>query len=180
MNAETFRDFLQPDLEHSTVYFFEGEFSSAVIARETETLRAKVQESGASGPVSRKVFSTFVELAQNIHHYAARNESANPQGSLSVVLHEGSYWVMCSNRMPAAHVTRLQEKLDRVRAMSPDEIKLAYKTQLKNEDHAKDDISRGAGLGWLTIARDAKAPLEYTCAIQDDPQIALFQVKAVI
>ena len=79
----------------------------------------------------------------------------------------------------------LQHTLDAVRAMSHPEIKAAYKAQLHNTDHsASDDISRGAGLGWLTIARDASAPLQYHIATGEDAAEtaphAVFHVKALI
>ena len=79
----------------------------------------------------------------------------------------------------------IRDRLDAVRAMSHPEIKAAYKAQLHNTDHsASDDISRGAGLGWLTIARDASAPLQYHIATGEDAADtaphAVFHVKALI
>ncbi|MNT96692.1 hypothetical protein D3C72_2388500 [compost metagenome] len=78
---------------------------------------------------------------------------------------------------------RLTDKLDALRAMSLEEIKQSYREQLRNPDHsATDTLSKGAGLGLLTIARDASAPLEYSFAPSPDNEgrTALFHVKARI
>ena len=180
MDINAFRDFISQANQSGVVFFHTGEFSSVVVAGAAESLKHKMQESGASGPVTRKVFSTFVEMAQNIHHYAMPGNNGDAAGSILVSHQDEQFWVMCSNRMQTSHVSRLTEKLEQVRSMSLDEIKQAYKAQLKNEEHANDAISRGAGLGWLTIARDAKMPLEYSFQSDEDPQCTVFQVKAVI
>jgi hypothetical protein len=52
---------------------------------------------------------------------------------------------------------------------------------LRNAEHSDTDaISKGAGLGLLTIARDASAPLEYSFASTAAPRsrTAQFYVKA--
>ena len=83
----------------------------------------------------------------------------------------------------SAHIARLSEKLDAVRSMSLEDIRKTYREQLHNPQHEHSDaISKGAGLGWLTIARDAKQPLQYSFA--SDPTSngasAFFFAKAVV
>lgn len=64
--------------------------------------------------------------------------------------------------MKIEDVPRLHERLQPLRRMSLDEIKSAYRAQLRNEEHADDATSKGAGLGFLTVARDATEPIEYS------------------
>lgn len=188
MNLTSF-DLFQTQASASGVLFYHsGEFNEAVIAAAAQSLRHRMEESGATGPVKRKLFSTFVEMAQNIVHYAARPTGADAlpgrEGTVALGRNgDDDYWVICVNRVDTAHVARLSAKLDVVRSMSLEDIRKTYREQLHNTQHEHTDaISKGAGLGWLTIARDAKQPLEYSFA--SDPASSgattFFFAKAVI
>ncbi|MGV8921130.1 MAG: DUF6272 family protein, partial [Pseudomonas sp.] len=57
-------------------------------------------------------------------------------------------------------------------------IKQAYKVSLRAQTPVD---SKGAGLGFLTMARDASAPLEFAFHPRaDDPDTTLFCLKAII
>ena len=188
MNLSNLESFQRQAMSAGIVFFHSGDFTSPIIAAAAEALKFRIQESGATGPASRKLFSTFVEMAQNIHHYAApgpEQEEANGpgHGTISVVKGEQEYAVVCVNRIKTSQIPHLTEKLDAIRGMSLDEIKKAYQEQLKHADHGSTNPqSKGAGLGWLTVARDAREPLEYS--FSSDPvggsRYAYFSVKAVI
>ena len=163
------------------------------IAAAADTLKGRLASEEAGSAAKRKVFSTFIEMAQNVLHYAAAHaEPGQPQPPASGAIavgrdasegDAGHYWLVCSNPVHVEHIARLTEKLSALRAMSLAEIKESYRTQLRNSEHADNDaLSKGAGLGLLTIARDASAPLEYSFASTPDPQArtALFHVKARI
>jgi hypothetical protein len=66
--------------------------------------------------------------------------------------------------------------------MSADEIRQAYRTQLKNDQHSADTISKGAGLGFLTLARDSVEPIQYAIrdAIGYENELSCFYLKATI
>ncbi len=72
----------------------------------------------------------------------------------------------------------IRSRLEQLHCMTMDEIRDAYKKALREET---PEDSRGAGLGFLTMARDASAPLEFEF-VQDagDPQVTLFCIKAII
>lgn len=166
--------------------YYSGAFTPAIVAATADTLKQRLQTEDVTGPARRKLFSTFVEMAQNVLHYA----TPTPSGAIGVGRSEagaggepGHYWIACINPIDPAHVERLTDKLEAVRAMSLDEIKQHYREQLHNTEHAQNDsISRGAGLGLLTIARDASAPLEYsfTPALAGGDSATLFHMKACV
>lgn len=184
MDLNAFEIFNNHATSAGVIFYQSGEFTSPIISAAAEALKLRLAENGASGPVTRKTFSTFVEMAQNIHHYAVPDaENSSGVGSIGVSKSGDDYWIVCANRVLSGHVSRITEKLELVRAMSLDEIKKAYKAQLNNENHANSDpLSRGAGLGWLTIARDSKLPIEYSFSSDEasNGQHAHFYVKAVI
>lgn len=204
MNGPDFERFQANAQDCGVLFYYAGEFTPAVVAAAADSLKQRLATEDASGPAKRKLFSTFVEMAHNILHYAvppeeggvaplAADAATGPQGAIGVGkdLPEGGqeaeaapqYWIVCSNAVDVAHVPRLTDKLDALRAMSLEEIKQSYREQLRNPDHnANDTLSKGAGLGLLTIARDASAPLEYSFAPSPDTEgrTALFHVKARI
>lgn len=202
---------LRAQAEHNgLLLYYAGTFNPHVIQAAADTLKSRLASEDGSSSAKRKLFSTFIEMAQNVLHYAAPLPAADtgPRQALSAPVPQGAigvgridalacaqeagaepaparFWIACSNAVRREHVPRLAAKLDAVRAMSHPEIKAAYKAQLHNTDHsASDDISRGAGLGWLTIARDASAPLQYHIATGEDAAEtaphAVFHVKALI
>jgi Family of unknown function (DUF6272) len=187
VNLTSFELFQTQANASGVLFYHSGEFNEAVVAAAAQSLRHRMEESGATGPVKRKLFSTFVEMAQNIVHYAAMPPGGEAvqgkEGTVAVGRSAGDYWVICVNRVDTAHIARLSEKLEAVRCMSLEDIRKTYREQLHNTQHVNTDaISKGAGLGWLTIARDAKQPLEYSFA--SDPASngagAFFFAKVVV
>lgn len=206
MNGPDFERFQANAQDCGVLFYYAGEFTPAVVAAAADSLKQRLATEDASGPAKRKLFSTFVEMAHNILHYAVppgddapQTAAADapaapaPKGAIGVGKDlpadvqaseaPAQYWIVCSNAVDAAHVPRLTDKLDALRAMSLEEIKQSYREQLRNPDHSTTDtLSKGAGLGLLTIARDASAPLEYSFAPSPDTEgrTALFHVKARI
>jgi hypothetical protein len=203
MNQAEFQAFIAGAHNAGVLFFYAGTFTPGVVSTAGDALRQRLEEAGASGPVKRKLFSTFVEMAQNILHYAASGsgQADAPDGKRGAIAvgrggpanaaeraadartAGGEFWIVCSNPVDQAYVPRITEKLETVRAMSLEDIKKSYKAQLHNTDHGADDnLSRGAGLGLLTMARDSAAPLEYTFSPDPscDGHTALFYMRAVI
>ena len=191
MNPGSFELFQVQASAAGVIFYYSGEFNQTVIATAAQSLKHRMEETGASGPAKRKLFSTFIEMAQNIVHYAALapqvglDQVHGKYGCIGIGTGTGDdeYWVVCVNRVETAHIARLSDKLDAVRAMSLAELRKTYREQLHNTEHEKTDtVSKGAGLGWLTIARDCKQPLVYS--FSSDPasngKAAFFFVKAVI
>jgi hypothetical protein len=162
MQLEQFNHFVAVASAEHVLFYYNGALSQNAVASIGDILKQRLQEQGTSGVTSRKVFSTFIEMAQNILHYStdpSATSDAAKAGALAVSFNDGRFAVMCGNLVTGKSVQRVREKLEAVRSMSPEEIKDAYRKQLREET---DDTSKGAGLGFLTMARDASAPVEFT------------------
>jgi hypothetical protein len=178
---EMFRDYAN---DHGVVFFYEGEFSPNVIAAMGDAVRNKIEQDPEASKKKRKVFSTFIEMAQNVAFYApgVEGEATPGFGSLAVGKFADLYFIVSGNYVESKHVARMKEKLDPLRGMTLDEIKSAYRTQLRNDEHAQDEVSKGAGLGFLTVARDASEPIEYsiTETTEMGGKFAYFFLRATI
>ncbi|OIQ90691.1 hypothetical protein GALL_274210 [mine drainage metagenome] len=164
---EIFKSFRGVADQSGVLFYYTGSFSQSIVAAIGDTLKQRLEGVGASNGARRKVFSSFIEMAQNILHYSAElpnHEDGVPlkQGALAVGREGEKFFVVCGNPVRAEDVPRLQEKLEPLRRMSLDEIKSAYRARLRNDAHEADTISKGAGLGFLTVARDATEPIEYS------------------
>lgn len=182
MNLTHFADFCEKAVQDGVLFYYKGEFSQNVIATMSDTLKQRLDAVGVSGPARRKLFSSFVEMSQNIMHYAdvgAGNGSKT--GALAVGKSDARYWIVAGNPVRVEHVERIKQKVEPLRSMTVDEIKAAYREQLRNDEHEKDAISRGAGLGFLTVAREASEPLEYQIVFRSGEQeYADFYLRASI
>ncbi|KFE48903.1 SiaB family protein kinase [Pseudomonas syringae] len=169
----------------NVIFYHKGYFSHHVVSAMAEVVKLQLEISGVSGPTRRKLFSSFVELSQNIIHYSSDSLGATHsensvlrQGAVCISAEGERHLMLCANPIATTEVERLREKLEPLRSMSLEEIKAAYKVTLRSETPAD---SKGAGLGFLTMARDASAPLEFGFhPREDDPDTTLFCLKAII
>jgi hypothetical protein len=134
----------------------------------------------------RRLFSVFIELAQNMVHYSAgvlgeapQNDQEIRKGALWIGEKDGRFYVICANPVLHTSVEHICRKLEPLCVMSKDEIRSHYKKQLHSES---SEQSKGAGLGLLTVAREASEPIEFEFVDEFGAQnpMTLFYLKAII
>lgn len=172
----------QDALRKDVIFFYVGYFSQNIIAAMADAVKTRIEYVGAEGATRRKLFSSFIEMAQNIIHYSADycnavGENGMRRGSVCISNHHGHYFLHCANPVEAAVATKLRDKLAHLHSLTIDDIKREYKQTLRAET---PDDSKGAGLGLLTMARDASAPLEFDFSPADASGRMTFYLKATI
>ncbi len=184
MLIDLFTVFREEADANGIVFYYSGILSQNVITTMSDSLKQKLQIQDEKGARSRKLFSTFIEMIQNALHYSpsAPGFDDTKEGSIIVGKKEDKYFVICANFIQKQHEGRIREKIDPILEMSADEIRQAYRTQLKNDQHSDDTISKGAGLGFLTLARDSAEPIQYAIreAIGYENELSCFYLKATI
>lgn len=180
------RLFCQMAEQRDIIFYYEGYFSQAIIAAVADAVKMRVEHLGAVGKTRRKLFSSFIEMTQNIIHYSVdayvhddglsfSNEVRH--GSICISTEGGRYHLHCANPVHADVARNLRQKLEHLRSLTMDDIKREYKQTLRSET-PKD--SKGAGLGLLTVARDASEPLEFEFIPVKDSENILFYLKVTI
>lgn len=168
------------------IFYYEGYFSQTIIAAVADAVKMRIEHVGAAGAIRRKLFSSFIEMTQNIIHYSVdaytRNDAPDfnhevRHGSVCICTEGGHYYLHCANPVHIDIARQLREKLEHLHTLTTDDIKREYKQTLRAE--ASQD-SKGAGLGLLTMARDASEPLEFEFMPIDDSENVLFYLKATI
>ena len=185
MDLEGFNEFRNTASRQGILFFYSGYFSQNIVAAMADAVKHRLESQAAKGSTLRKVFSAFIEMAQNILHYSAEHltdENATDHemrfGTVALGKQDDSYFVVCGNLVPQDTVSHLSAKMDAIRNMTAEEIKAAYKQTLRSESEAG---SKGAGLGFLTLARDSTQPIEYSFVnLPEENGNVFFYLKAII
>lgn len=152
-----------------------------------DLLKQRMAVEEASMAVTRTIFAIFIEQMQNILHYSAEIMPPSDVAADEEMRHgvmvvgreedaEKRFFVLCGNYIHKPKGRILAEKLEIMRGMNKDELKALYKEMRRKDPETED--SKGAGLGFLEMARKASRPLDY-CIADINDQLSFFSVKAV-
>lgn len=125
-------------------------------------IRAKIGE-GSDGDkrAALKVFSIFVEQVENVINYSVEKDQANSAMSFGIVVvgkKDGLFFISGGNRIERSRESKLGGYLTKLAAMDKKELKTYYKERRRA---GKDDDSKGAGIGFIEMARKSCKPLEF-------------------
>jgi hypothetical protein len=171
------------------IFAYSGYVTEPVLSGVGEALKQKLAIDDADTKTLRSVFAIFVEQMQNIIRYSAEKAHqalppASDIGALKEIRYgiltigrEGSDYVVCAgNLVQRSDVERLKARLNKIRNMGKEELKVLYKEQLRAEP---EQGSKGAGLGFMEIARRASKPIEFDFT-NVDSDYSFFALKATI
>ncbi len=151
--------------ERGILFSFSGYLSEGILYSLGDTLRQKMTLDDTDLTTIKKVFSVFIEQAQNIIRYSAEKVLGNvgknvelSSGMVTIGTENGQFFIVCANTILEEDVPRLKQRLETLQKMDKDEIKAYYKEQLRE---APDEKSRGATIGLIEIARRASEPIEF-------------------
>lgn len=176
---------LRKTLVHSGVMFaYSGYMTEQVRLAVGETLRQKLSMEDANTKTIRSVFAVFVEQMQNVIRYSAEkvpeeqieDTSELSFGVLTIGKEGGDYVLLSGNLIRREDVERVSAKLNEIQGMDHDQLKRHYKLKLKE---GPDEFSRGAGIGFIEIARRASRPIEFDFTDVDERH-SFFALKANI
>ena len=185
MQYQQFQEFWHAASKRQVIFFYAGYFSQHVVSAIAETIKARLNAAGTAGPTSRRIFSAFVEMSQNIMHYSADALTPADQpdgqirgGAFCIGRQGEQFYLLCANPVANERVEAIRARVEPLCAMTVDEIRAAYRTALRQ---AAPEDSKGAGLGFLTMARDASAPLAFEfLPDSEDASRTVFCIAATI
>src|ERR1700733_252612 len=88
----TFFDLAQ---RRNLIFYHKGYFSHSIVAAMSEVVKLQLEVAGVSAPTRRKLFSSFIELSQNIVHYSS--DSLVEGGGTGGAIREGAVCITTSN-----------------------------------------------------------------------------------
>lgn len=150
-----------------------------------EILKMKMKVEGASTSTILKAFSILVEMNQNIIHYSLETittqQDNQPEttvgcGIIAIGNTDSHYFILSGNTIDLGEVGRLKTIIEQLNEMDDDSLRKLYREKRKQDP---DQQSKGAGLGFIEIARKTSTPMEYDFS-EIDRDHAFFSLKAVI
>lgn len=167
-------------LQDNGIFFcYSGYMTEDTLVGIGDAIKKKLSLDDADRQTSRGVFSVFVEQVQNVIRYSAEIEGGDgsPEiryGILVVGRQDDDFFVICGNMVHGEDVPRLKEALTKIQQMDPAELKKAWKDQLRA---GPPEGSKGAGIGFIDIARRAKKGIEFEFQ-EVDQEMCFFTLKA--
>lgn len=162
------------------IFSFSGPMSHEIIEGIGSAIRIKIAE-GENGDkqIALKVFAIFVEQVENVINYSVEKDHEDSELSFGVVVvgkKDGHFFISGGNKIPNDKVQKLDDNLSKLAKMDKDELKIHYKERRKA---AKDEDSKGAGIGFIEMARKSSKPLEYSFK-EIDENYSFFTIKIII
>lgn len=156
-----------------------GPISQGIIEEIGESVKSSI-EPGGDSTLGEKVFSVFVEQVQNIMKYSTemdKSENMEIRSGISIIGEQnGKVYCVTGNRVSNENAGKISAKLEKLRNMDKTELKSFYKEQMRKEP---DPGSKGAGLGFIDMARKSGEPLEYHIQKLDEND-SFFALKIIL
>jgi len=159
---------------------FNGPLTKSLIEEIGNALRNYMERENATASSAMDVFGAYIELTQNIRHYAARKGWDESEAVATVVIArdaEGHYVVSAGNVLEAADGAELEARVQLLASMDKARLKTEYKEQLRKP--RDEGAVTGAGLGLIDLARKASEPLSCSLRTLDDGR-AFFSMRVVM
>lgn len=162
---------------------FSGRFSQAIIEELGAAVKRYLEMEESPKSDIFNIFSIFIEQTQNVKNYCGSKEGTDAYDTISnsciVTIgktESGGNYICSGNLVEEKDVQSLIKKIDMIIPLDKIELKKLYKETLKSE---MSEQQNGAGLGFIDMARKAKAPLEYSVSKVDD-HYSFFTLKTIV
>ena len=140
------------ETENNTILIeYKGTFTQSQVNQYMDLIEEKIENIGLMSHIS----TNFIEQYQNILNYGKSKDveinHITPEGYIKLQHNDdGSYSVETINTITVADMKKIEEKLAKIKTLSQDEIKKAYKELRRSGKHTHD---KGGGIGFYEIAK---------------------------
>ena len=166
--------------KHRILLCFNGPISRSLIEEIGHALKNYLHADNVQPSAAMDVFGAYVEMTQNLRHYARSRGYGEADSSATIVVAReegGAYRVQAGTIVEQADGEALLARVDALATLDKTALKAAYKEQLRRP--RDEGASSGAGLGLIDIARKSSRPLSARLTPLLDGK-AFFSLQAVI
>lgn len=150
--------------ENNVLIYYKGPFMESILAKITEDIKMRFDNDPIT---SKKVFSIFIELAQNIaHHSSERNVYADQlrrsgNGTFQISESETHFTLIAGNLIRNEQVSEIIDKCNVINELDVDGLR-KLKRDLRNLPRREGH--KGANIGLVDIVLKAQNPLQVEVA----------------
>ena len=165
------------------IFCYSGPMSQDLMVEIGNALKYKMQQETFNRSVVAKTFAILVEQVQNIMHYSSEktglktmDDARLGNGIVAVGTDDNRYYVSSGNMIFAKDREKIRAMITKINSLSPEEKKQYYKEMRKK---TPDESSRGAGLGFIEMARKSDHPVDFDF-IDIDIDYCFFTIRLYI
>lgn len=172
--------------QQGIIFCYNGYITENLLSVLGKTLKEKMALENIDDKIALRVFALFVEQVQNIIRYSDEkvlslsepdNQNIDMRFGLLVVGHKNDkHFVACANMVNNKDVDRLRTTLNKVQHMGRKELMALQKKILRE---GTPEGSKGAGVGFIDIARRATQGFEFHF-VEKDNNRTYFSIKSYI
>jgi hypothetical protein len=157
--------------ERNIVLDFQGAISQELVVGMAELLKNKFSQEFGRTNIVKKLFSIFIEMAQNIAIYSAERVYLDDRhgdvgaGIIVVTEENHNYTITSGNLVKENSISKIIEHCQRINRMEKGELRQFYKAQIKS---SRRRGKKGAGVGLIDIARKSGNAIRYGVTQVDD------------
>lgn len=157
--------------EEGIVFSFSGMISQQLTSFMVETAKSQLEDMGENAKMTRNMFLIAIEQLQNIMSYSKEKDIQNGNkyispGVLVIGFDEtkDKFYITSSNEVVAEDQERVSEKIDAINAMPKENLRKYLREKLRS---AEDLHQRGAGVGFIEMAKRSSEKLKYDFEMVD-------------
>ena len=157
--------------ERNIVLDFQGAISQDLVVGMAELLKNKSSQDFGRTIMVKKLFSIFIEMAQNIAIYSAERVFLDDHhedvgaGIIVVTEENKNYTITSGNLVKNKAISKIIGHCQRINRMEKGELRKFYKAQIKS---SRQRGKKGAGVGLIDIARKSGNAIRYGVTQVDD------------
>ena len=154
--------------EKNITLVYSGPLWSEGICGIAGTLKKRMEFDKIPFSTSQEVFSVFVEQMNNMLMYSEETESfefsdngssKQPKGTFILGREGGAFFIQTGNVMRSDNVELVKNRIDYLNTLDKKALRNFYKEQMHTADN--NPASKGAGLGFIEIARRISSKIDY-------------------
>lgn len=181
MRTQEIHDFTTMLDREGILLCYRGYLSEKVLAGLAEALKTHMATESTKLDRAKRVFSVFVEQAQNVMRYSSDRVSLQGRdelryGLVSFGIDHDKFFILAGNRIDAAQMPELKKRLEELQTLDKEQLQKLYREVLRQP---ADEDSASAGLGLIEIARRSSEPFEFDFEKVDDTHL-FFCIKAFV
>ncbi|MDR0464992.1 MAG: SiaB family protein kinase [Treponema sp.] len=133
------------------------------------TLKERMEHDKVPLNTSQEIFSVFVEQLNNMLMYSEEKEIFDNTGGGSPESVKGTFilgkdgntfFIQTGNVMKSKNIEMVRNRIDYLNTLDKKDLRSFYKEQMRSSD--KNAASKGAGLGFIEIARRISSKIIYS------------------
>lgn len=162
------------------IFSFKGVITQEILADLGEIIKNHISDFKYRPLVVKRVFSIFIEVAQNILHHSAEKVTLGPHGErgsgiVMVVEHDHYFEIVSGNLISNSSSKSIEESCKLIHSLDKKALREAFRQKINSP---VGEGAKGAGLGLLEIARKSENKVDFKIdKIDDTHSFFLFSVR---